>query len=140
MEGFRFVQPQEVAFRDLDVFGHVNNAVYLTYLENSRIGYMREVLEIDSLDDLLVIVASVNIDFRSRATLGETLEIGARTSRIGTKSFDLDHEIRGPGERLVAVAATTLVAIDYRADKTIPVPDEWRERIEAYEAKSFATA
>jgi acyl-CoA thioesterase FadM len=38
------------------------------------------------------------------------------------------------------VAATTLVAIDYRADKTIPVPDEWRERIEAYEAKSFATA
>jgi len=140
MEGFRYVYSQEVAFRDLDVFGHVNNAVYLTYLENSRIGYMREVLRIESLDDLLAIVANVNIDFRSRATLGEMLEIGARTSRIGTKSFDLDHEIHGPDGRLVAAAATTLVAIDYRANHTMPVPKKWRERIEAYEAKDFAAA
>ena len=87
----------------------------------------------------VVIVANVNINFRSRATLGEPLEIGARTSRIGTKSFDLDHEVQGPDGRLVAAASTTLVAIDYRADKTIPVPREWRERIEDYEARSFAT-
>ena len=140
MEGFRFVRPQEVTFRDLDVFGHVNNAVYLTYIETARIGYMREVLGIDSLDDLLVIVAKVNIDFRSRATLGEVLEVGARISRIGTKSFDLEHEIRGPDGRLVASAATTLVAIDYRADETIPVPPEWRDRIESFEAKEFAAA
>ena len=140
MEGFRFVYPQEVTFRDLDVFGHVNNAVYLTYLENARVAYLREVLGLDSLDDLLVIVANVNIDFRTRASLGETLEIGARTSRIGTKSFDLDHEIRGPDGRLVAAAATTLVTFDYRGDSTMPVPDLWRERIEAYEARDFATA
>jgi acyl-CoA thioester hydrolase len=140
MEGFRFVRPQEVTFRDLDVFGHVNNAVYLTYIETARIAYMREVLGVESLDDLLVIVANVNIDFRSRAALGEVLEVGARTSRIGTKSFDLDHEIRGPDGRLVASAATTLVAIDYRTDTTIPVPREWRERIELYEAKDFAVA
>ena len=140
MEGFRFVYPQEVAFRDLDVFGHVNNAVYLTYLENARIAYLREVLGLDSVDDLLVIVANVNIDFRSRASLGETLEIGARTSRIGTKSFDLDHEIRGPAGRSVAAATTTLVTFDYRGDATMPVPDLWRERIEAYEARDFATA
>jgi acyl-CoA thioester hydrolase len=140
MEGFRFVYPQEVAFRDLDVFGHVNNAVYLTYLENARIAYLREVLGLDSVDDLLVIVANVNIDFRSRASLGETLEVGARTSRIGTKSFDLDHEIRGPDGRLVAAAATTLVTFDYRGDATMPVPDLWRERIESYEARDFATA
>jgi acyl-CoA thioester hydrolase len=140
MEGFRFVYPQEVTFRDLDVFGHVNNAVYLTYLENARVAYLREVLGLDSLDDLLVIVANVNIDFRTRASLGETLEIGARTSRIGTKSFDLDHEIRGPDGRLVAAAATTLVTFDYRGDSTMPVPDLWRERIEAYEARDFAAA
>jgi acyl-CoA thioester hydrolase len=139
MEGFRFVHLQDVTFRDLDVFGHVNNAVYLTYIETARIGYMREVLGIESLDDLLVIVAKVDIDFRSRATLGETLEVGARSSRIGTKSLDLDHEIHGPDGRLVATAKTTLVAIDYAADKTIPVPKEWRERIETYEAKDFAT-
>lgn len=140
MEGFRFVYLQEVTFSDLDAFGHVNNAVYLTYLENARIGYMREVLGIESLEDLLVIVAKVNIDFRSRASLGEVLEIGARVSRIGTKSFDLDHEVRGPDARLVAAASTTLVTFDYRGDTTMPVPEVWRERIESFEAKDFAAA
>jgi acyl-CoA thioester hydrolase len=140
MEGFRFVHAQEVTFRDLDVFGHVNNAVYLTYIENARIGYLREVLNIESFEDLLVILAKVRIDFRSRASLGEVLEIGARVSRIGTKSFDLDHEVRGPDARLVAVASTTLVTFDYRGDTTMPVPDLWRERIESFEAKDFAAA
>jgi acyl-CoA thioester hydrolase len=140
MEGFRFVCPQEVTFRDLDVFGHVNNAVYLTYIENARIGYLREVLGIDSLEDLLVIVAKVHIDFRSRASLGETLEVGTRVARIGTKSFDVEHEIHGPDTRLVARAETTLVTFDYRGDSTMPVPDLWRERFEAYEARDFAAA
>jgi acyl-CoA thioester hydrolase len=140
MEGFRFVCPQEVTFRDLDAFGHVNNAVYLTYLENARIGYMRDVLGIESLDDLLVIVANVDIDFRARASLGETLDIGARVSRIGTKSFDMEHEVHGPDGRLVAVASTTLVTFDYRGDSTMPVPELWRERIESYEARDFAPA
>jgi acyl-CoA thioester hydrolase len=140
MEGFRFVCPQDVTFRDLDVFGHVNNAVYLTYIENARIRYLREVLGIESLEDLLVIVAKVHIDFRSRATLGETLDVGSRVSRIGTKSFDMDHGIHGPGGRLVARAETTLVTFDYRGDSTMPVPDLWRDRIETYEARDFAAA
>jgi acyl-CoA thioester hydrolase len=140
MEGFRFVHAQEVTFRDLDVFGHVNNAVYLTYIENARLGYLREALGVESLEDLLVILAKVRIDFRSRASLGEVLEIGARVSRIGTKSFDVDHEVRGPDARLVAVASTTLVTFDYRGDTTMPVPDLWRERIESFEAKDFAAA
>lgn len=138
MEGYRYVQPQEVAFRDLDAFGHVNNGVYLTYIENARIGYARQVLGIESLEGLLMIVASVKIDFRSRANLGETLEIGARTTRVGTKSFDLEHEIRAEDGRLVVQAQSTLVAFDYDADSTMPIPPEWRARIEHYESRSAA--
>jgi acyl-CoA thioester hydrolase len=140
MEGFRSVHTQEVAFRDLDAFGHVNNAVYLTYLENARVTYMREVLGVESLSNLLVIVASIQIDFRSRASLGEVLEIGSRVSRVGGKSFDLDHEIRGPGGRLVAEAHTVLVAFDYEQDGAMDVPAQWRDRIEEFEARSFAAA
>jgi acyl-CoA thioester hydrolase len=140
MEGFRSVHTQEVAFRDLDAFGHVNNAVYLTYLENARVTYMRDVLGVESLSNLLVIVASIQIDFRSRASLGEMLEVGSRVSRVGGKSFDLDHEIRGPGGRLVAEAHTVLVAFDYERDGAMDVPGEWRDCIEEFEARSFAAA
>jgi len=138
MDGYRYVYTQEVAFRDLDAFGHVNNGVYLTYIENARIGYARDVIGIESLEGLLMIVASVKIDFRSRANLGDTLEIGARTTRVGTKSFDLEHEIRAQDGRLVAEAQSTLVAFDYDADETMPIPPEWRERIENYESRSAA--
>jgi acyl-CoA thioester hydrolase len=140
MEGFRSVHTQDVTFRDLDAFGHVNNAVYLTYLENARVTYMREVLGVDSLEDILVIVASVAIDFRSRASLGETLEVGSRVTRAGQKSFDLDHEIRGADGRLVAEAHTVLVAFDYEKDGAILIPADWRERMETYEARTFAAA
>jgi acyl-CoA thioester hydrolase len=139
MEGYRYTYAQEVAFRDLDAFGHVNNAVYLTYIENARIGYARDVLGIESLEGLLLIVAGVKIDFRSRANLSETLEVGARTTRVGTKSFDLEHEIRSQDGRLVAEAQTTLVAFDYEGDRTMPIPPEWRERIENYESRSTAS-
>ncbi len=138
MDGYRYVYTQEVVFRDLDAFGHVNNGVYLTYIENARIGYVRDVLGIDSLEGLLMIVASVKIDFRSRANLGDTLEVGARSTRVGTKSFDLDHEIRAQDGRVVAEAQTTLVAFDYEADSTMPIPPEWRARIENYESRSAA--
>jgi acyl-CoA thioester hydrolase len=138
MDGYRYVYTQEVVFRDLDAFGHVNNGVYLTYIENARIGYVRDVLGIESLEGLLMIVASVKIDFRSRANLGDTLDVGARSTRVGTKSFDLDHEIRAQDGRVVAEAQTTLVAFDYEADSTMPIPPEWRARIENYESRSAA--
>ena len=139
VNGFRYVRPEEVAFRDLDGLGVVNNAVYLTYIESARIDYLRHVLGVRALEDIAVIVAKVDIDFRSPARLFETLAVGARIPRLGAKSLDMDHEIRGADGRLVANAATVLVAFDYDRRGTVPVPTDWRERIEAYEREAVAT-
>ncbi len=138
VEGYRFVRTQEVAFRDLDGLRVVNNAVYLTYIETARLDYMVEVLGVRSVDEVGVIVAKVDIDFRSPASLLETLEVGARVSRVGTKSLDMDHEVRGADGRLVAEAATVLVCFDYDRRKTAAIPTEWRERIEAYEPQAVS--
>jgi acyl-CoA thioester hydrolase len=140
MEGYRYARAQDVAFRDLDGLGVVNNAVYLTYIETARLGYMVDVLGIRSLDEIGVIVAKVDIDFRSPARLLETLEVGARVPRIGTKSLEMEHEVRGADGRLVAHATTVLVSFDYERSTPVRVPDEWRERIETYEAETAAPA
>jgi acyl-CoA thioester hydrolase len=138
MEGFRFVHSQQVEFRDLDGLGHVNNAVYLSYVESARLAYMQEVfgpLELDQLG----IVAEARIAFRSSASLGETLAIGTRVAEMGGKSLRFEFEIHGADGRLVADGSTVHVAFDYGKRKSVAVPEEWRRRIDAHETRSLAT-
>ena len=136
MEGYRFVHGRDVEFRDVDAAGHVNNAVYLTYLETARIAYLVEALGADFAYELSLILASITVDFRSAARFPERLEVGARVTRVGTKSFVMEHEIRGGDGRLVLEASSVLVAYDYDADASMPVPEDWRTRLDAYEERS----
>jgi acyl-CoA thioester hydrolase len=137
VDGYRLVHEQTVEFRDLDGLGHVNNAVYLNYLENAKILYFREVVGEVGLEDL-GIVADVRIAFRSPAFLGETIAVGVRVPSVGTKSMEFEFELRGPDGRLVAEASSVHVAFDYARREAIAVPDEWRRRIEAHEAEALA--
>ena len=139
MEGFNFVRAQEVEFRDIDGMGHVNNAVYLNYLESAKIDYFRHVLGISELAEM-GIVGDVRITYRSPAHLGETLSIGTRVARVGTKSMEFEFELRGPDERVVAEAASAHVAFDYGVRASVEIPADWRRRIEEFEAASLATA
>jgi acyl-CoA thioester hydrolase len=136
MEGYRFTMLREVEFRDVDAADHVNNAVYLTYLESARIKYLIDTLGSEFAYELSLILANIAVDFRSAARFPEVLEIGARVTRIGTKSFDMEHEIRGGDGRLVLEASSVLVAYDYEADAPMAVPEAWRARIDAYEERS----
>jgi acyl-CoA thioester hydrolase len=136
MEGYRFILPREVEFRDIDAAGHVNNAVYLTYLETARIRYLVDVLGAEFAYELALILARIAVDFRSPARFPETLEIGTRVTRMGTTSFDMEHEIRGGDRRLVLEASSVLVAFDYQANAPMAVPDDWRARLDAYEERS----
>jgi acyl-CoA thioester hydrolase len=137
MEGFRIVHGQPVEFRDLDGLGHVNNAVYLNYLENGKIAYFRDVVGAADLQHL-GIVADVKIAYRSPAFLGEELAVGVRVGRLGTKSMEFEFEIRGRDGRLVAEGTSVHVTFDYDRREPVPVPDEWRRRIESHEAETLA--
>ena len=138
VQGFTHTFSQDVAFRDLDGLGHVNNAVYLSYVESARLAYMQEVLGPLELEEL-GIVADVKISFRSPAALGETLEVGHRVSRVGATSLLFDFEVRGGDGRLVAEGSTVHVAFDYGVRRPVPVPEKWRNRIESYEARSLVS-
>ena len=134
-----FVHREAVRFRDLDPMGHVNNAVFLTYIESARAAFLQHLGAVQTLDDLAIIVARIEIDFRAPVRFGDEVEVSVRVSRFGEKSFDLEHEIRPQDGRLVAEVQTTLVAFDYESDQTMPIPPDWRERIENYESRSAAT-
>lgn len=124
MDGFDFVHREAVRFRDLDGMGHVNNAVFMTYMETARLNYFRSLgLGDNPLEGM--ILARAEVDFRSPIELGEQIEVGVRAGRIGTKSFDLEQEVRADG-KLAAEGRFVLVAYDYAANTSREIPEEWR--------------
>jgi acyl-CoA thioester hydrolase len=131
VDGFPFVFREDVRFRDLDGMGHVNNAVFLTYMESARIAYL-EALGAGSNPQAGLILARIEVDFRSPISLGERVEVGVRPSRLGTKSFELEYEVRANG-RLAADARSVLVGYDYGRGVSVEIPAEWRQWFEPTE-------
>jgi acyl-CoA thioester hydrolase len=123
-----FVHLEHVRFRDLDPMGHVNNAVFLTYLEQARVAFFADAGAATGLQDMNMIVARVEIDFKAPVRLGDEVEIAIRASRFGTKSFDLEYVLSVEGE-LVAQAKSVQVAYDYARREPVAVPAEWREKL-----------
>jgi acyl-CoA thioester hydrolase len=106
--------------------GHMNNAVYSTFLEQARLAF----LEPQGAEVSSMILARVEIDFRSPVELGETVEISVTPGRIGKKSFELAY-VMSAGDRVVAEARTVLVAYDYEHARSVEIPAEWKERLAA---------
>ncbi len=125
MDGYPFVYRDTVRFRDLDGMGHVNNAVFLTYMESARIAYLSALGAGDNPQQSLIL-ARVEVDFRSPIAFGEDVEVGVRTSRMGRKSFELEYEVRAGG-RVAAEGRSVLVGYDYEAGASTEIPAEWRE-------------
>jgi acyl-CoA thioester hydrolase len=125
-----FVHRERVRFRDLDALGHVNNAVFLTYIESARVAFLVDLGAATTLEDMAIIVARIEIDFRAPVGFGEEVEIEVRASRFGDKSFDLDYELRVDG-KIVAEAKSVLVGYDYDKGETVTIPDDWRARLAA---------
>lgn len=121
----RFVHRETVRFNDCDPMGHLNNAIFSTYLEQARLAYFGEAERMPQAD---IILARTEIDFRAPVSLGETVEIEVWPTRIGTKSFELSYELRADG-RLVAEAKSVLVGYDYERSESTEIPERWKRRL-----------
>jgi len=130
LSGFPYVWPVEVRFRDLDALGHVNNAVFLTYLESARIAYWLELSGRSGLDGLDMILARVEIDYRAQAGYREQLDVGVRVAAVGRSSVTMELKVvaRAP-ERLIAESRNVMVFFDYAANRSRPLPDDLRRKL-----------
>ncbi len=123
-----------VRFRDIDGMGHVNNAVFHTYLESARLAYWSRLGGGDHLEDVSFILARMECDFRGQIPFGGAVKVRIRCPGIGTKSFELDYRVESPGgATLYAEARSVQVCYDYARDETVPVSDDLRRRIATLE-------
>jgi acyl-CoA thioester hydrolase len=138
-------QTIQTRFADTDAMGHVNNAVYLTYAEAARLAWWSDVTgesivrEGDRAEGL--ILAEIEVAFRSPVFFGETVTVETRATRIGRTSLGVEHRmtaatVDGP-VRLVGTVRSVIVRYDYETDR----PTTWRpevvDRIEAFEGRGL---
>ena len=127
----------KVRFSDLDAMQHVNNATYLTYLEEARIDYFNRLFnrKKESID-FEAVIARIEIDYIFPIVLGDDIEVYTRISNFGNKSVDVIHIIairKDSGLIKVATSITKLVYYNYKSRTTMFIPDEVKKRITIFE-------
>lgn len=137
-ENFKHVTKVEVRFADMDSFGHVNNASFLTFIEQARIKYFDDLgswhYDITAQGAIL---AHASLDFIRPLHFKEELMVLTMCTHIGTKSISIAHRILAGAMEEVATAESVAVAYDYNAMKSIPVPQKWKDAIGKFEGKRF---
>ena len=125
--------PWQVIFRDIDTFGHVNNAVYLTYFELARTSMWLTLTGGSSSKDVGFIVARTECDFRHQLEM-EPIEIRVRIGDIRTTSFDTLYEIWSDGGRqLAATGRVVVVLFDWDKNRKTPITDELRQKVRMFQ-------
>ena len=120
----------EIRWRDMDAYRHVNNSVYLTYLEEVRDEWLESVLgDAENLWDF--VLARVAIDFRSALTQDDDVVIArCRLDRIGNSSIRTREEIVRSDGSLAAEAEAVIVARELGEGGSRPLTPVEREAFE----------
>lgn len=130
-KGGWYVVPYRVMFRDLDSFGHVNNAVFFTYFEWGRTQLWLELTGGRNARDLSFIVARAECDFKQQLSM-EPIEIWTRIGDMRATSLDFLSEIRkSNGREIAAVGKVVVVMFDWNTQSKVPITDEFRRQVMA---------
>jgi acyl-CoA thioester hydrolase len=136
---FQYNTTIQLRWKDIDQFGHVNNAVYLTYFETARYYYNRDVNNWDWNQDQYII-ASIKVDYLRPIFYPGDVKVYLRTTNVGEKSFEFHYAItfeRNGIEKLAATGQTTQVFYDLRNQKTIAIPERIVQQWQAFEKEDY---
>lgn len=127
-----FVASLGVRWRDLDAFNHVNNANYLTYLEEARLQWLQQVRDWFSEESMPVLAAS-ELQYRLPIAWPASLHVELRCARLGTSSMTLAHRIvdADDASRLYCDGQVVLVWMNPATGKPVPLPATIREAVAA---------
>lgn len=135
-KGGWYVVPWQVIFRDVDTFGHVNNAVYLTYFEWARTSMWLELTGGSQATDIGFIVVRAEVDFRLQIAM-EPIEIRVRIGDMRSTSFDTLYEIRTDnGQQLAATGRVVVVLFDWKTQKKTQITDEFRRKVRMFQKEA----
>ena len=133
LKDFPVVIELPVQWGDQDALGHVNNVVFFRWWESSRIAFAERVGIVRYHPDttLGTVLVSIKCDFRKQLLYPDTILIGARLSKLGNSSFNVEHRLVSKKlNALAAEATSTMVTFDFVKQTSVRVPDDIRSVME----------
>lgn len=131
----------QIRFSDVDKIGHVNNAVFLQYMETARVQYFNDVFgKRHNWDKVGFVVVRNEINYLLPLYLNDEIYCTTRCIKIGNKSLTLENVIYRKKVRKtekVAVGIGVLVAMDYQKNKSMKLPHQWVKKIKVFENNSL---
>ena len=121
LNDFPFHHKTKTRWRDLDAFRHVNNATFLSYIEDARILFFKRWGI--NLKEKSLIVAAVKIDYLKQLGHPTNLIVGQKVARLGSKSFDIQSALF-KNKTLICCSIITSVCYDFVSSKTLTVYEE----------------
>jgi len=122
----------DVRLYETDAFGHANNVSFFAYLESARFDLFKKLRLFDptNIFSLSLILARLECDYRAIARYNDVLTVYTRVEEIGRSRFTLEHVlVRKRDETEVARGKAVLVAFDHVANRSIPIPEEMRQKL-----------
>ncbi len=129
LDDFPFQFEIKTRWRDLDAYGHVNNAAFATYVEDARISMFERWNLSLTVGKRSVIAASLKLDFKQQLSHPSEIIVGQQISRLGNSSFDILATIFKKESPNAPICETllTCVCFDYENQKSIEVYSEIKE-------------
>ncbi len=124
----------KVRYGDTDKQGHVNNAVFSTYLETGRVDFLCHPDNNLLSDKTSFVIASLNLKLLAEIHWPGLVDIGTRVVRVGNSSFGLEQGLFQEG-RWVASAETVIVQVDNATSRSAPLSDEAKTHLQSLIAK-----
>lgn len=118
----------EVRYRDIDPLRHVSHVEFVTYMQQARLTYLDEALDMDERG-IDPIVVHVEVDYEDAITLEDDVTVRLECTEPGETSFRTDYEIRARDD-VVATGQSIQVAADAETGETRSLPEAWREAME----------
>lgn len=126
------IQPLQIRFNDIDLVGHVNNAVYPAYFDLARVSFFNAALapHLD-WDRIGFVLAHLSMDFLEPIYLDDQVEVLTRIIKTGTKSLEMEQIVRGTHDlRIHCTSRSVMVAFDYTDRQSVQLPQNWKERLD----------
>lgn len=133
---FPYYEEIKVRYSDLDTLQHVNNVSILEYVETARTGYYRAsgIWDGTIRTGFGMVVASVKIDYLVSIKLDDPVRVGIKVGHLGSKSLRFRFQVENSeNETVFARGEVVMVAYNHAEERSLPVSQEWREKLAAFE-------